>query len=255
MQQDSWQSLRAVTNARIALGRTGSSIPLRETLRMKLAHAFARDAVYSKIDKAQLSAGLEKFMLPMLEVNSKVDNRREYLQRPDLGRSLREESAAAINALVSRPSDISIVLADGLSASAVNTHAIPVLENLIPLLQTARLTVAPICIASEARVAIADEIGFLLKARLSLILIGERPGLSSPNSMGAYLTYQPRAGLTDESRNCISNIRPEGLGYNIAAQKIFYLVSESLKQLLSGVGLKENHQANPATSAVRLTEK
>jgi ethanolamine ammonia-lyase small subunit len=241
VQHDSWQSLRSLTGARIALGRTGTAIPLRETLRMKLARAHARDAVYSSLETEILKASLEKFMLPVLEVCSQVSNRTEYLQRPDLGRRLSDGDSKMLKEFTKKTYDVCVVLADGLSAQAINDHAFPVLDALAPLFTETRFKVAPICICSQARVAIADEIGSLLHARLSLILIGERPGLSSPNSMGAYITYKPTVGLTDESRNCVSNIRPEGLSYPVAANKIFYLVQQSLKQLISGVALKENH--------------
>ena len=241
VQHDSWQSLRSLTAARIALGRTGTAIPLREALRMKLARAHANDAVHSTLDVEILKTSLEKYMLPVIEVSSQASNRTEYLQRPDLGRRLSEHDSKLLKEFTKKTHDVSVVLADGLSANAINEHAFPVLDALAPLFTKAKFAVAPVCICNQGRVAIADEIGSLLNARLSLILIGERPGLSSPNSMGAYITYKPTVGLTDESRNCVSNIRPEGLDYAMAASKIFYLVQQSLKQLISGVALKENH--------------
>lgn len=239
---DPWASLKAHTAARIALGRTGTSVPLREALAFRLAHAHARDAVYSTLDLAQLLPQLEHLGLPVHEVQSKAQDRQEYLQRPDLGRQLHENSHQQLQEQQPQPADVSVVLADGLSAVAVNEHAAPLLQRLIPKLQAAGLQLAPLVVATQARVAIGDEIGELLRAQVVLVLIGERPGLSAPHSLGAYFTYSPRPGLTDEARNCVSNIRPEGLNYDLAAERLFFLLSESLRRKLSGVQLKDGSQ-------------
>jgi ethanolamine ammonia-lyase small subunit len=236
---DPWAGLRAFTGARIALGRTGTSVPLRESLAFRLAHAHARDAVYSVLTVEQLLADLGSLQLAVCQVKSQAQNRQEYLQRPDLGRKLDEESKVLLAEQAPDGCDIAIILADGLSATAINEHAVPLLRLLLPRLQQAGFRLAPITVAEQARVALGDEVGELLKARLTLMLIGERPGLSSPNSLGAYFTYGPRSGLTDEARNCVSNIRPEGLAYPLAADKLFFLLQESLRKSLSGVGLKD----------------
>lgn len=240
MEPDPWHSLKDYTDARIALGHTGGAIPLKEVLQFKLAFAHAKDAVYSELDWPKLEQRLEQLALPYLRLHSRASSRSVYLQRPDWGRSLNEASTARLKEIPSSETDVAIVLADGLSATAINQHALPLLQRLLPLLQKANYCVAPICIVEQARVAIGDEIGHLLGSKLVIVLIGERPGLSSPYSMGAYLTYAPIQGLTDERRNCVSNIRPEGLTYEIACQKIFYLIQASLRLQLSGVELKDN---------------
>jgi len=236
---DPWANLRAYTAARIALGRTGSSVPLRESLAFRLAHAHARDAVYSVLDTERLAAELTALGLPVCQVRSQAPDRQHYLQRPDWGRKLTKESAAYLREYAPVATDVALILADGLSATATNRHVLPLLRLLVPQLQRAGFRLAPIALAEQARVALSDEIGAALHARLALILIGERPGLSAPDSLGAYLTYHPRPGLTDEARNCVSNIRPEGLPYPAAAEKLFYLVQESLRRQLSGVQLKD----------------
>ena len=235
---DPLKSLKKFTPARIAIGRTGTSIPLKQLLAFNLAHAHARDAVYSELDLDGLTEHLKQFDLPVLQLHSQAAYREQYLQRPDLGRLLDEGSQEQFK---DHPvADVVIVIADGLSATAVNHNAVNLLKALIPQLQSVGLKLAPVCLVKQARVAIADDIGSAIKAKFSLILIGERPGLSSADSMGAYLTYNPKPGLTDESRNCISNIRPHGLSSKAAAKKIFYLVQEAFKRKLSGVGLKDN---------------
>lgn len=236
---DSWESLRVFTKARIALGRTGVATPLKEVLDFKMCHAHARDAIYSVLDLNELAYGLQQFQLSVIIVASQASDRSTYLQRPDYGRNLDKPSANNLKNESSYSVDVSITIADGLSATAINKHAVPVLKKLVPLLKQSVLTIAPIVIAQQARVAIADEIGSLLNAKLSLILIGERPGLSSPDSMGAYITYNPSPGTTDESRNCVSNIRPEGLNYDRAAEKIAKLIKASLQLKLSGIMLKD----------------
>ena len=238
--QDTWQYLKTFTAARIALGSAGVAMPLKEVLDFKLAHAHARDAVYSLLNETDLVTDLEQFQLPIYSLNSKANSRHEYLQRPDFGRQLNETSKKQLENANAAPADVAFIIAEGLSATAINNHAIPLLHVLIPLLQQTQFSIAPLSIVHQGRVAIGDEIGFLLKAQFSIILIGERPGLSSPDSMGAYLTYNPKVGLTDESRNCVSNIRLEGLSYQAAAEKIFYLIQESFRLKYSGVALKDN---------------
>jgi len=238
---DPWSHLRTYTTARIALGSTGAAIPMEEVLRFRLAHAHARDAVFSHADVNALQTQLSNFQLPVLLLHSQAADRYEYLQRPDKGRRLNEDAVSLLSAELGHTGkDIAIVIADGLSATAINKHAWPLLAQLIPLLKDGGLSIAPICIVQQGRVAVGDEVGALLQAKAVLVLIGERPGLSSPDSMGLYLTYQPKVGLTDESRNCISNIRAAGLSYTAAAAKAFYLLRESLRLQLSGVQLKDN---------------
>lgn len=239
IQQDAWQALQQFTNARIALGRTGHAVPLQQVLDFKLAHAFARDAVHSELEKQHLTEGLEKLCPKHYWLHSKAEDRTTYLQRPDFGRRLQAKSIQQLAAAVTNPVDISIAIVDGLSATAINQHAIPFLQIIVPQLQSQQRTLTPITVVQQGRVAIGDEIGMLLKAKLSIVLIGERPGLSSPDSMGAYITYQPAIGNTDERRNCISNIRPEGLPLENAATTLLYLVSEALRLQLSGVALKD----------------
>ena len=236
---DSLNPLKEFTAARIAIGRSGTSIPTKQSLAFKLAHAHARDAVYSRLDIDALSADIKQFDLPVILLHSKAGNRAEYLQRPDLGRKLKKSSANQLKEYAG-DYDVSIILADGLSAAAINENVIGLLGHLIPLFTAAKLKLAPICFIEQGRVAVSDKIAHLLNAELSIILIGERPGLSSADSIGAYMTYEPKPGLTDESRNCISNIRPQGLAFKPAAEKLFYLVQEAFRMKLSGVGLKDN---------------
>ena len=246
--KDPWLALEKFTSARIALGRTGVSIPLKENLQFKLAHAFARDAVFANLDFSFLEEGLKILNHPFIILHSKAIDRAEYLQRPDLGRNLDERSLSLLEdqagesqySKSTTPSfDLCITIADGLSATAINMHALPFLMNLFPLLIFAEISVASICLVEQGRVAISDETGAALNAKISIILIGERPGLSSPDSLGLYLTYHPKPGNTDAQRNCISNIGPNGLSYTAAAEKTFWLIKESLRLQLSGVGLKD----------------
>lgn len=237
---DQWQFLQTYTPARIARGRAGHSLPTAELLHFQADHAQARDAVYSELKVLDLfQALLSTFNLEVLRLQSEVKSRTQYLQRPDLGRTLSEASRKILLEEEATASDICFVIADGLSATAINEHAFSFLDCLMPKLNNANWQIAPICIVEQGRVAIAEEIGFILKAKIVVILIGERPGLSSPNSMGAYITFQPQLGLTDESRNCISNIRPEGLNYEMAAEKMWYLLQEMNLKKISGVNLKD----------------
>ena len=240
MQSDAWQFLQNYTPARIARGRAGHSIPTSELLKFQADHAQARDAVYSQLNTQQLNKSItETFDLQILNLKNEINNRSQYLQRPDLGRTLSQASRENLMSINSSKSDICFVITDGLSAEAVNQNALSVLEILIPKLRAINWKIAPICIVEQGRVAIADEVGFLLKSEIVIILIGERPGLTSPSSMGAYITFHPHVGMTDESRNCVSNIRPEGLNFQMATDKILYLLTEMKTKKLSGVGLKD----------------
>ncbi|WP_374355050.1 ethanolamine ammonia-lyase subunit EutC [Chitinimonas sp.] len=238
---DPWQHLAALTQARIGLGRAGPALPTREVLAFGLAHARARDAVHSPHDTATLATRLASLGLPIVHIASRAADRRCYLQRPDLGRRLDDASVAQLQAASAANGaagcDIAIVLADGLSALACQRQGPPLLHALLPLLHGFQL--APLLIASQARVALADEAGALLGARLAIILLGERPGLSSPDSLGAYLTYAPQIGRRDAERNCVSNIRPEGLTPTAAAARLAWLIRQALQRQLSGVQLKD----------------
>jgi ethanolamine ammonia-lyase small subunit len=222
--------LRAFTPARVALGRTGHSLPTAELLRFQLDHARARDAVYEVLDPACLKS-------PHIFLASAARDRQTYLRRPDLGRILDAESRAK---LVQGDYDAAIVIADGLSAPAIHHHAPALLEAFLPALAQEGWRLAPLTVVLGGRVAIGDEIGERLGARLVVVLIGERPGLTSPDSLGIYLTWDPRPGRTDAERNCISNVRTEGLSYATAAHKLLFLMREARARKLSGVRLKED---------------
>ena len=229
-----WENLRQYTAARIAQGRVGTSLPTRELLKFQQAHALARDAVNAEADFSELRQGAA------LQVRSRAAHRSEYLRRPDLGRRLHSDSVALLQAARSDPPpDVLIMVSDGLSALAAQSHAPSVLDVLLPGLQDRGLTLAPPLLASQARVALADEAAVILGARLVIHLIGERPGLSSPDSLGAYLTYQPGVQTLDSARNCVSNIRPAGLDAGTAARRLLYLSAEALRRGLSGVELKD----------------
>lgn len=236
-----WAGLKRFTSARIALGRTGTSLPTAPHLEFQLAHARARNAVHHALDSGSLADALRQDGLEVIEIHSAAATRPIYLQRPDKGRMLDEASRTALGTLPppSQPYDLAIVIGDGLSALAIEQNARPFLKVLLPLIATAGWQMAPVCIARQARVALGDEAGALLGARIVMVLIGERPGLSSPDSMGVYMTWGPTPGLTDEARNCISNVRPEGLSYDRAAHKLMYLIGEAFKRQMSGVMLKD----------------
>ena len=233
-----WRDLQALTAARIGLDRAGASIATGPLLEFQLAHARARDAVHEQLDAAKLAGDLEPLGLPVFVVDSAVGARGNYLMRPDLGRRLAPEAGAAL-AQQAGDYDVALVVGDGLSARAVQSHAAPVLAALLPLLKAERFRIAPLVIARNARVAIGDAIAQALRAQSVAMLIGERPGLSAPDSMGAYLTWQPNAQTTDADRNCVSNIRPEGIGYADAAFKIAHLLRAMRALRLSGVRLKD----------------
>jgi ethanolamine ammonia-lyase small subunit len=240
-----WSHLRRHTPARIALGRTGISLPTSEHLAFQLAHARARSAVHHALDIPKLAQDLARFG-DVVQVHSAAPDRPAYLQRPDLGRRLDPVSAAKLGRELKGPFDIAYVVADGLSATAIEKNILPFLDAMLPLSDKAGLMRSPLILAEQARVALGDEIGSLIGAKLVVMLIGERPGLSSPDSLGIYLTYNPRIGMTDADRNCISNVRREGLSYAEAAYKLHYLVSEALSRRLSGVNLKDEAEALPS---------
>jgi ethanolamine ammonia-lyase small subunit len=260
-----WQALRQLTAARIALGRAGVSLPTAPHLAFQLAHAQARDAVHLALDVPALQSALQALGGETLALHSAAVDRDTYLQRPDLGRRLSSASRERLLGRLSdveqadqadqadgphqRTHDIAFVVADGLSALAIGSHAVPFLACMQPWLQAQGWSVAPVVVVSQGRVAVADEVGQLLRARLVVILIGERPGLSSPDSMGLYLTWMPRVGLSDASRNCISNVRPAGLAPEQAARKLMHLLEESRRRQLSGVALKDGSPANEALTA------
>jgi ethanolamine ammonia-lyase small subunit len=238
---DAWEELRGATPARIALGRAGGSLPTREWLAFKSAHAAARDAVHNLFDAERLAAEIIALGLETVIVDSAAADRTNYLQRPDLGRRLEESSRQVLQQLrrPDAPYDLVIIISDGLSALAVHRQAAPLLAEVIPGLQRAAWRLAPVVIARFGRVALEDEIGALVGAELALMLIGERPGLGSPDSLGAYVVYRPKPGNTDANRNCVSNIRPEGLTWPAAADTLRYLLGEARRRKLSGVQLKD----------------
>ena len=239
--EDPWRTLTLYTQARIGLGRAGSSTPTRALLEFQLAHAQARDAVHRALDIEAMKQHVIERGWEVLVLHSAATDRHTYIQRPDLGRILDQSSRSMLGS--HRPSSLAydavLIVADGLSARAIERHALPLLDHIMPKLADAQWRVAPICIVGQGRVAIGDEIGALLAASLSVILIGERPGLSSPDSLGIYLTWEPLPGRSNAQRNCISNVRPEGLSYELAAHKLFYLMTAARQRKLSGVELKD----------------
>jgi ethanolamine ammonia-lyase small subunit len=243
--------LRRLTPARIALGRSGTSMPTGAQLDFQYAHAQARDAVHLPFDHRALRAQLAEGGHESLVLHSAATNRDSYLQCPDLGRKLSEESAQGLREYAeANPGgvDLVIVVADGLSALAVHRHTLPFLTRLSEQIAEEGWSLAPVILVEQGRVAVSDEIGELLGAKMVVILIGERPGLSSPDSLGLYFTYNPKVGLTDAYRNCISNIRLEGLSYGMAAHRLLYLMREACRRQLSGVNLKDEAQVQTLAS-------
>lgn len=234
-----WAKLRAVTPARIGLARSGAAVTTRDLLAFQLAHAQARDAVGNRLDVDRLAATLCKRGLGAIRLASRAPDRRTYLERPDLGRRL---DAASRHALASgaKGFDLAFVLADGLSAGAVAAHAPALLDAAIAALAGLGWRIAPVAIVEHGRVAIGDEIGELMEAAVVAVLIGERPGLTTPNSLGVYLTFAPKVGRSDAERNCLSNIHPQGMGYEEAAARLTYLCNEARRRQLTGVALKDD---------------
>ena len=241
--------LRAFTPARVGLGRTGVSQQTRDILRFQISHAQARDAVHGRLEAATLVATISDIEGalkggPVLRLHSAAPDRTTYLQRPDLGRMLDEDSRQCLAQIVPVTCELALIVADGLSALAVERHVPALLEQLLPRL--AAPSMAPICVVEQGRVTIGDEIGSAFRARLSVVLIGERPGLSSPDSLGAYITWHPRPGRTDAERNCISNIRAEGIGYEEAAEQLSRCLTAAQARQLTGVALNDGRrQLNP----------
>jgi ethanolamine ammonia-lyase small subunit len=255
-----WQALRQFTAARIALGRAGVSLPTAPQLAFQLAHAQARDAVHLALDADTLRTQLLQAGIPGAEACQVLDSaavdRLTYLQRPDLGRRLSDASRAQLSSAVGiaqaqedRIYDLAFVIADGLSSLAIARNAVPFLQAVQQRIAPRNWTQAPPTIVRQGRVAIGDEIGSLLRTRLVVVMIGERPGLSSPDSMGLYLSWMPRTGMTDAERNCISNVRPEGMRYDEAAGKLDYLLAEAHRRGLTGVGLKDESAGDPQALA------
>jgi ethanolamine ammonia-lyase small subunit len=236
---DPWAGLRRHTAARIGLARSGASLATGPLLEFRLAHARARDAVHAPLDEEGLRADLAALGLPVLAVASAVRDRPQYLMRPDLGRRLAPDAEAVLATHAAGDQDVAFVITDGLSARAVERHAKPLLAGLLPKLLAEGWRIAPLAIVRQGRVAIGDAVAQLLQARMVVILIGERPGLSAPDSMGAYLTWQPGPHTTDANRNCISNIRPEGIDPPDAAFKVMHLLRAMRAREMSGVGLKD----------------
>jgi ethanolamine ammonia-lyase small subunit len=238
--KDLWHSLSQFTPARIAQGRAGMSQTTRASLEFQLAHALARDAVNIPLDFAKLEQRLNTLGYATLTLQTQAENQRLYLQRPDLGRLLSESAVSCFQHNASIQADAVIVVADGLSSKAIEQHAEPFLKLLLPELQAKAYQLPPLCLIKHGRVAIGDAVAEHYAARLCIVLIGERPGLSSPDSMGIYFTYSAKSGIsTDADRNCISNIHNNGLSYESALKKLLFLMKKSEELQLSGVNLKD----------------
>lgn len=239
-ERSAWQMLRRWTPARVALGRAGGSLPTGALLDFRLAHARARDALLRPLDEEHLVQSLEAAAgSPVLRLHSAAGNLDEFLLRPDLGRELAPESVEILKPLADPQFDLAVLVSEGLSTLAVETHAAAVLHELLPLLRADGWRLAPVCVARRGRVALQDPVGELLGAKIALILLGERPGLVSPDSLGAYLVHSPRRGNTDAQRNCVSNISALGLSAAHAAAKLHWLLGESRRREVSGVALKD----------------
>ena len=241
---DPWQQLRRLTTARIALGRTGGSLPTRELLDFRLAHARARDAVHAPFAAAGFADQLRVLNTEVICIESAAATQMDFLRRPDLGRKLSNSGGARLTAYAAAQAgesyDLAIIISDGLSSHAATEHAPILLAELMPLARRSGWKLAPLIVAAHGRVALQDEVGALLRVRLTLMLLGERPGLGAVDSLGAYFTFAPRPGLTDAARNCVSNIRAGGFSPKDAANKLHDLIAQSLRRSLSGVELKDD---------------
>lgn len=237
---DPWIALRRFTQARIALGRAGHAVPTQVMLDFQLAHAEARDAVHFSWDIDTFAGKVRDLGEVALILETPVANRSEYLRRPDLGRVLADESRTLLRNFNADEADVALIVTNGLSSTAVERHGIPLLQAILNSYQKRQISIAPVSLVANGRVAISDDIGSILGARVTVIIVGERPGLSGADSLGVYLTFAPQPGNTDAERNCISNIRPpEGLNYESAAAKLLFLTEEALRRGISGVALKD----------------
>jgi ethanolamine ammonia-lyase small subunit len=234
-----WESLKQYTSARIALGRAGAGLPTAEWLRFRLSHAQARDAVWLPFDGDRIADELAAAGVSSMFVASAAADRQQYLTRPDLGRKLSAPSVCLLTEARLPKADVLIVVGDGLSSTAMHTNAVPFIRHFLPYLADLGKTVFPVVIAERARVALGDEIGSLLGAEIVAMLIGERPGLTSPDSMGVYLSWKPVSGCPDSERNCISNIRPAGLSIDSAAFRLAWLVENAFAIRRTGIELKD----------------
>jgi len=240
---DSWGVLSRFTAARIALGHVGHALPTRALLDFQLAHAEARDAVHAPWDMELFAREVRDLGEEVLVLDTQVCSRSEYLRRPDLGRAVSEASRAVLAGVDAGTADVALIVTNGLSSTAVARHGGALLREIVHGYRSRRLRVAPVFLVANGRVALSDEIGSALGARLAVIVVGERPGLSAADSLGIYLTFNPRQGNTDADRNCISNVRePDGLSYRQAADKLVYLTEQALRRGLSGVGLKDEQE-------------
>jgi ethanolamine ammonia-lyase small subunit len=246
-----WSTLRRFTDARIGLGRAGAALPIREVLDFAMAHAQARDAVTTPIDWTPIEKALSGLDFETVRIESAAGDRDTYLRRPDLGRRLSAQSRERLAARAGAAPDLLILVADGLSSTGVAANAAGVIAALLPLARKSGWSLGPVLLAGQGRVALGDDAGEMLRARAVLVLIGERPGLSSPDSLGAYLTWAPRSGRKDGERNCISNIRRGGLAPEAAAFKAHWLLREAFRRQLTGVGLKDesNYQLEGGAAA------
>jgi len=243
---DPWHTLKAFTRARIGQGSAGAAQRTASLMDFQLAHAEARDAVWKEWDYERFHMAVEKRFGKAIRLESKAYSRVLYLQRPDWGRSLTKDSLDTLEESGAKGLDVALIISNGLSTTAVETHALNLLEVLSESLQGCGLSTSPILLVPNGRVALSDEIGVALRSRVSLMLIGERPGLSSADSLGAYITIAPATGNSDAERNCLSNIQePDGLDYRIAANKICYLMLKGLSQGIRGVSLKDDSPVEP----------
>jgi ethanolamine ammonia-lyase small subunit len=239
---DSWLALREFTQARIAQGRAGHAVPTAALLEFQLAHALARDAVHFPWDIDSFADRVRGLGVEVMVLTTPVTSRGEYLRRPDLGRVLTEESRNRLRKINANPADLALIITNGLSSTAVERHGIPLVQAIVDGCRSRGISLAPVTLVADGRVALSDDIGSVLAARVAVIVVGERPGLSAADSLSIYLTFAPGPGTTDADRNCISNIRPpEGLGYEDAAAKLLYLTGEAMRLGISGVALKDDH--------------
>jgi len=250
-----WTALRRFTDARIGLGRAGPALPIREVLAFAMAHAQARDAVTTPIDWSPIEGALAGIGCESVRITSAAADRDTYLRRPDLGRRLSAEARERLAAMAGAAPDLLIVVADGLSSTGVAANAGNVIAALMPLAHRSGWSLAPVLLAGQGRVALGDDAGEMLGARAVLVLIGERPGLSSPDSLGAYLTWGPRVRRKDSERNCISNIRGGGLSAEEAAFRIHWLLREAFRRKITGVQLKDQSNFQLEDAAARAPQR